>query len=138
MNSKLSLQENCILPCSYVHSAPEEPEDRQNKILRVPGNQDKHVNIIFVKTPSTDSLQNTEIELPQQGQQKTLVYVLLRKGEASSDVKIRGPAPTQPAKPEVYFIRYKNEEQQIAAPQQNFQSSPIQTSPPRPQYGAPF
>jgi hypothetical protein len=32
----------------YVFSAPDEPEERQARTIRVPGG-DKHVNIIFVK-----------------------------------------------------------------------------------------
>lgn len=99
----------------YVHTAPDEPVDSQARVIRVPGNADKHVNIIFVKAPSASSQQQTEVILPEQGQQKTLVYVLTKRPESSSDVRIRGPSPTQPAKPEVYFIRYKNEGEEQAA-----------------------
>lgn len=66
-----------------------------------------------------------------------MVYVLLKKGSATNDIKVshyawiveslrincqeayvknnfdssqvRGPAPTRPSKPEVYFIRYKDQ-----------------------------
>jgi GT2 family glycosyltransferase len=92
----------------YVHAAPDEPEDRQSRVIRVPGGQDKHVNIIFVKTPSSSSNQQTEVILPQQNEQKTLVYVLLKKGESNADVRVRAPAQRAPSKPEVFFIRYKN------------------------------
>ncbi|CAL8127078.1 unnamed protein product [Orchesella dallaii] len=93
----------------YVHVAPDDPVDSQARVIRVPGGQDKHVNIIFVKAPSASSQQQTEVILPEQNEQKTLVYVLLKKGEANSDIKVRGPAPTRPTKPEVYFIRYKDQ-----------------------------
>jgi len=66
------------------------------------------VNIIFVKTPSASSQQQTEVILPEQNEQKTLVYVLLKKGEANSDIRVRAPASRTPSKPEVYFIRYAN------------------------------
>jgi len=89
----------------YVHSAPDEPEDRQSRTIRVPGG-DKHVNIIFVKTPSSSSSHQTEVILPEQDEHKNLVYVLLKKGENSADVKIRKPAARGPQKPEVYFIKY--------------------------------
>ncbi len=89
----------------YVHSAPDEAEESQSKVVRVPGG-DKHVNIIFVKTPSSSSSQQTEVILPEQDEHKSLVYVLLKKGGSSSDVRIRKPAASAPAKPEVYFIRY--------------------------------
>jgi hypothetical protein len=68
-----------------MHSAPDEPATRENKVNRVPGG-DKHVNIIFVKTPSQDSSSQTEVILPEQDEHKNLVYVLLQKGEAQSDV----------------------------------------------------
>jgi len=89
------------------------------------------VNIIFVKTPSNDFQQQTEVILPEQGEQKTLVYVLSKKGESSSDIQIRGPAPTQPTKPEVYFIRYKNQE----AAEETKEAEAAAT--PAPQYGVP-
>jgi hypothetical protein len=38
----------------YVQSAPDEPAIRENKVTHVLGG-DKHVNIIFVKTPIQDS-----------------------------------------------------------------------------------
>jgi hypothetical protein len=68
-----------------MHSAPDEQASVENKVIRVPGG-DKHVNIIFVKTPSQDSSSQTEVILPEQDEQKKLVYVLLQKGEAQSDV----------------------------------------------------
>jgi hypothetical protein len=55
----------------YVHSAPDEPATRENKVIRVPGG-DKHVNILFVKTPSTDSSWQTEVILPEQDEHKNL------------------------------------------------------------------
>jgi len=42
-----------------------------------------------------------------QNEEKTLVYVLVKKPEEAPEITIPTPAPTQPAKPEVYFIRYK-------------------------------
>lgn len=46
------------------------PVDSQSKVIRVPGGQDKHVNIIFVKAPSSSSQSQTEVILPEQDQQK--------------------------------------------------------------------
>lgn len=36
------------------------------------------------------------------------MYVLVKKQESGNNVRVRGPAPTRPSKPEVYFIRYKD------------------------------
>jgi len=130
----------------YVHVGKDEEEDRQSNVIRVPGGGDKHVNIIFVKAPTFSSDSQTEVILPEPASQKTLVYVLLKKGSSSSNVRVKGPQPTQPTKPEVYFIRYKNDEQSSSqggypAPQQGYPSSSSASSSaarePRPQYGTP-
>jgi len=107
----------------YVHAAPDEITPTETKIIRAGGNPEKHVNIIFVKAPSHSSQSLTEVQLPEQPQQKTLVYVLVKKPESSNSVQVRGPAPTKPSKPEVYFIRYKDQ-------------APVY-GPPAAQYGAP-
>jgi len=91
----------------YVHSAPDFPEDQQARVIRIPGGQNKHVNIIFVKTPSQSANQQTEVILPEKDEQKTVVYVLHRKFDPTTDLKIRAPRPQPPTKPDVYFIRYK-------------------------------
>jgi hypothetical protein len=118
----------------YVHVAPDEAPDAQSRVIRVPGG-DKHVNIIFVKTPSSSSSQQTEVILPEQDEHKNLVYVLLKKGEASSDVKIRRPAAPRQQKPDVYFIRYKDQQQQAQGPSYGAPApAPVRT--PSQAYGA--
>jgi len=122
----------------YVHSAPDEPVDVQTRVIRVPGG-DKHVNIIFVKTPSSSSRQETEVILPEQDEHKNLVYVLLRKGEHSSDVKIRRPPSPPQRKPEVYFIRYAGPKKEAGGYDAASQAS--QAPPPPPsngEYGLPL
>jgi hypothetical protein len=94
-----------------LDSAPDEPATQENKVIREPGG-DKHVNIIFVKTPSQVSSSQTEVILPEQDEHKNLVYVLLKKGEATSNVDIRRSSAPRQQKPEVYFIRYGDQQQQ--------------------------
>jgi len=131
----------------YVHTAPDEPADQQNRVIRVPGG-DKHVNIIFVKTPSSSSSSQTEVILPDQDEHKNLVYVLLKKGENQNDIKIRRPQAQRPQKPEVYFIRYKGEEQggyqqappppASGYPAPQGPSAPLPVRIPSSSYGTPF
>jgi len=101
----------------YIHSAPDEVSYPESKVIRVGGAPEKHVNIIFVRAPSASSNQQTEVVLPEQPQQKTLVYVLVKKAETSNNVRVSGPAPTKPPKPEVYFIRYKGNDAPAPAPE---------------------
>lgn len=42
-----------------------------------------------------------------QNEEKTLVYVLVKKPDDIADITLPTAAPTAPSKPEVYFIRYK-------------------------------
>ncbi|ODN01130.1 hypothetical protein Ocin01_05561 [Orchesella cincta] len=121
----------------YIHVAPDDPEDQQARVVRIPSKNDKHVNIIFVKTPSNSASQQTEVILPEQDEQKNIVYVLVRKFDPTTDLKIRAPRPTSPSKPQVYFIRYKNNEQQQGGQQQQG-GGQQQQQPPAPVYGTPF
>lgn len=47
--------------------------------------------------------------MAQQNQEKTIVYVLVKKPDEIGDVAIPTVPPTQPSKPEVYFIKYKTQ-----------------------------
>ncbi|OXA58975.1 uncharacterized protein LOC110844907 [Folsomia candida] len=126
----------------YIHAAPDEPTYAENKVIRVPGGGDKHVNIIFVKAPSHSSSQQTEVILPEQPQQKTVVYVLVKKPENYNNVKVTAPQQTQPHKPEVFFIRYKNKEVAAPAygpppPAQAYGPVGVAPAPPQQEYGLP-
>lgn len=70
---------------------------------------------------------------PQQTEEKTLVYVLVKKPDDQPDIVIPTPAPTQPSKPEVYFIRYKTQKEESAGP---YPAS--HASAPSGDYGAPL
>lgn len=88
-----------------MHVAPDDPEDQQARVIRIPSKNDKHVNIIFVKTPSQSASAQTEVILPEQDQQRNIVYVLVKKFDPTTDLKLRAPRPTSPAKPG-YFVIY--------------------------------
>lgn len=76
----------------------------------------KHYKIIFIKAPSAPSITQQIAQAQAQSQEKTLIYVLVKKPE---DITIgSGPsaAPALPvSKPEVYFIKYKTQKEQAAA-----------------------
>lgn len=67
----------------------------------------KHYKIIFIKAPSPPAYQAPIIPVAPQNEEKTLVYVLVKKPEEQQEIIIPQAAPTQPSKPEVYFIKYK-------------------------------
>jgi hypothetical protein len=99
----------------YVHVPPPEQEEiRQQAPIPVAPAQ-KHYKIIFIKAPSPPQYQAPIIPVQPQNEEKTLVYVLVKKPEEQQDIVIPTAAPTQPSKPEVYFIKYKTQKEQGGA-----------------------
>nr|AYA49978.1 cuticular protein tweedle motif 3 [Leptinotarsa decemlineata] len=93
----------------YVHVPPPEPEEfhPQRPISIAP--PQKHYKIIFIKAPSAPTPTVPTIPLQAQNEEKTLVYVLVKKPDDQPGIQIPTAIPTQPSKPEVYFIRYKTQ-----------------------------
>lgn len=93
----------------YVHVPPPEPEQQHGHNGGAGGvvNQ-KHYKIIFIKAPSAPSYSAAQIAAQQAAnQEKTIVYVLVKKPEEHVDAAgntVAGP-PVVPSKPEVYFIK---------------------------------
>lgn len=93
----------------YVHVPPPDNDyQAPRKPIWVPPPQ-KHYKIVFIKAPTPPTPTAPIIPVQPQNEEKTLVYVLVKKPEDQPDVVIPTPAPTQPSKPEVYFIRYKTQ-----------------------------
>lgn len=98
----------------YVHvPPPEAPEYKAPKYVPPPAPPQKHYKIVFIKAPTPPPPQAPVIPpLPAQDEEKTLIYVLVKKPEEAPEIVLPTPAPTQPSKPEVYFIRYKTQVRQ--------------------------
>lgn len=47
---------------------------------------------------------------PIQDEHKTLVYVLVKKPEPLPKIELPQIKPTEPSKPEVFFVKYKEDE----------------------------
>lgn len=78
------------------------------KPIQVPPPQ-KHYKIVFIKAPTPPAPTAPVIPVFPQNEEKTLVYVLVKKPDEQPEIIIPTPAPTQPSKPEVYFIKYKTQ-----------------------------
>ncbi|KAG6457417.1 hypothetical protein O3G_MSEX010294 [Manduca sexta] len=122
----------------YVHVPPPDNElPAPRKPIYVPPPQ-KHYKIVFIKAPTPPTPTAPIIPVQPQNEEKTLVYVLVKKPEEQPEIVIPTPAPTQPSKPEVYFIRYKTQKQEgypAAAPPAPEYGPPA--SAPSSEYGAP-
>uniref|UniRef100_T1GEQ4 DUF243 domain-containing protein n=1 Tax=Megaselia scalaris TaxID=36166 RepID=T1GEQ4_MEGSC len=95
----------------YVHVPPPsiEQEEEQPRIKSRPVTPQKHYKIIFIKAPSPSI--SPILPPVQNHEEKTLIYVLHKKPEIG-DIVVPTPAPTQPSKPEVYFIKYKTKKEE--------------------------
>ncbi|KAB0795873.1 hypothetical protein PPYR_09934 [Photinus pyralis] len=95
----------------YVHVAPPDPEEFHPQRPISVGQSSKHYKIIFIKAPTYPTPTAQQIALQAQNQEKTLIYVLVKKPDEVADIAIPSLPPVQPSKPEVYFIRYKTQKQ---------------------------
>ncbi|KAJ6641946.1 hypothetical protein Bhyg_06891 [Pseudolycoriella hygida] len=148
-------QQTLIQKHIYVHVPPPEPEVLRPQQQIQAGVAQKHYKIIFIKAPSPPTPSPAQIALAQQNQEKTIVYVLVKKPDEIGDVAIPSVPPTQPSKPEVYFIKYKTSSAERPQPHINALTSTSATvtggsaissvgtssvtslSQPAPQYGPP-
>lgn len=94
----------------YVHIPPEESAKIiPSQVINVPVPK-KHYKIIFIKAPTPPTPAKQIIPEQPQDEHKTLVYVLVKNPEPQPLIDVPLPEPTEPSKPEVYFINYKDQE----------------------------
>lgn len=95
----------------YFYEAPYEPEQPHiHKHIPV-APATKSYKIIFIKAPTQAPPTAPIIPLQPQNEEKTLVYVLVKKPDEQPDIHLPAPIPTQPSKPEVFFIKYKTKDE---------------------------
>ncbi|XP_053681629.1 uncharacterized protein LOC128732407 [Sabethes cyaneus] len=100
-------QQTVVQKHIYVHVPPQEPEEVRGPQFIPQSAPRKHYKIIFIKTPNVQP-SAAQIALQQaQQEEKTIVYVLVKKPEDQQELSIPQLAPLPPSKPEVYFIKYK-------------------------------
>ncbi|CAG9857462.1 unnamed protein product [Phyllotreta striolata] len=121
-----SLGQTLIHKHVYVHVAPEEPQEvRERRPVAVAAPQ-KHYKIIFIKAPAPPAPVAPVIPAQPQNEEKTLVYVLVKKPEEAAEIVVPTAAPTQPSKPEVYFIKYDTKKEQATGGHQGY---PVEGAP---------
>ncbi|CRK86820.1 CLUMA_CG000649, isoform A [Clunio marinus] len=94
----------------YVHVPPPEPDYSPPQAVSAPSPVQKHYRIIFIKAPTLSVPTLPPLQALPQQEEKTIVYVLVKKPEDVPDNVIPTPTTTVPSKPEVYFIRYKTQQ----------------------------
>lgn len=95
----------------YIHKAPVESADAAVSRQITVGRPEKHYRIVFITAPEyTNSAAQLSAEIAQK-EEKTIIYVLSKKPDGLDLGDIAIPAPTKASKPEVYFIKYKTQEE---------------------------
>jgi hypothetical protein len=92
----------------YVYLAPQEPEISVNEIQATVAPHHINENIIVIKAPTYDQQIQQQIAAQAAIEEKTLVYVLVKKPDDISQTISASTPEFVPSKPEVYFIKYKN------------------------------
>ncbi|KAH8277463.1 hypothetical protein KR026_011220 [Drosophila bipectinata] len=106
-------QQHLVSKDIYVHVPPaEEPEERYPQPVLPPAPPRKHYRIVFIKAP-TPSVSKAALRIKQAPvEEKTIIYVLTKKPDPLDlQTAIEEIAPKQPSKPEVFFIKYKTQEE---------------------------
>lgn len=100
----------------YFESAPEEPEEEQQPRFVNVGRAQKNYKVIFIKAP-TYGLNSQIIPIVPQNEDKTIIYVLSKKPEHNQNVELPSTSTTEATKPDVFFIKYKSEQEAREAQQ---------------------
>lgn len=94
----------------YVHVPPPWPEETLEAEINGKQVNRKHYKIIFIKAPSLNVQQQLEISRKSKQEEKTIVYVLVKKPTIDVDIELENKDKQKSHKPEVYFIKYKTKE----------------------------
>lgn len=95
----------------YVISAPEDNENQGKTKHLVLGRPQKNYRVVFIKAPNSGAgnIKYSAEFAPQE--EKTVIYVLNKKDDDLDASDIATPAPATPSKPEVFFIKYKTDDE---------------------------
>ncbi|KAF2898097.1 hypothetical protein ILUMI_08077 [Ignelater luminosus] len=92
----------------YFYAAPDDEPAARFRINIAPSSH-RNTKIIFVKAPSYGGVIPEVIAPPSHAEDKTLVYVLVKKPQQGGAITIPSSLGVKQAKPEVFFIKYRNQ-----------------------------
>lgn len=95
----------------YIHKPPADFEESDPLPTGIV-NKNKHYNILFIKAPTLSQRSQISQQLHQtESDEKTIVYVLVKKPDEENIQAKLAQSDAQNNKPEVYFIKYKAEKE---------------------------
>lgn len=106
-----NLQQTELSKHLYFYTAPEEHEVIRPRINYLSGPGRRNVKIIFIKAPSSTIGGPITIPALPQNEEKTVVYVLVKKQDEQALINVETAQASKPTKPEVFFIKYKTQKE---------------------------
>ncbi|XP_055384114.1 uncharacterized protein LOC129613849 [Condylostylus longicornis] len=102
----------------FIHAAPdEEDEIGADKVIHI-GPKQKHYRVVFIKAPHQNVQPGRIKVISPEHQEKTVIYVLSKKPNVF-DIKTEvQQSHIEPTKPDVFFIKYKTNEEAVHAQKQ--------------------
>lgn len=102
----------------FIHSAPEDVDEEYKERHITVGVPKRNYNVVFIKSPQRSN-KKTSIKIsPAVNEDKTVIYVLSKKTDASDVQAEVIEQASSTSKPEVFFIKYKTNEEAAHAQQQ--------------------
>nr|XP_002058493.2 LOW QUALITY PROTEIN: nuclear transcription factor Y subunit beta [Drosophila virilis] len=102
----------------FIHSAPEDVDEEYKERHITVGVPKRNYNVVFIKSPQRSN-KKTSIKIsPAVNEDKTVIYVLSKKTDASDVQAEVVEQASSTSKPEVFFIKYKTNEEAANAQQQ--------------------
>lgn len=95
----------------YVHVPPPEFEDTDDQfVFKQPGSPSKHYKIVFIKAPSLAPKASViQQQLQSLNEEKTLIYVLVKKPEYNANDLVTPQIRPKQNKPEVFYVKYNTQ-----------------------------
>ncbi|KAF2896496.1 hypothetical protein ILUMI_09676, partial [Ignelater luminosus] len=108
----------------YFFAAPEDESAARFRVYVQPSSR-RNTKIIFVKAPSYGGVIPEVIAPPSQAEEKTKIYVLVRKPQNGGSITIPSSLGVRQGKPEVFFIKYRNHNEAAAAVSQGLHGGSV-------------
>ncbi|XP_013100808.2 uncharacterized protein LOC106082690 [Stomoxys calcitrans] len=95
----------------YVISAPDDSDNQPKNKHLVLGRPQRNYRVVFIKAPNSGAGNIKYSAEFAQNEEKTVIYVLNKKDDELDASDIATPAPTAASQPEVFFIKYRTDDE---------------------------
>ncbi|KAF5273849.1 hypothetical protein FQA39_LY00964 [Lamprigera yunnana] len=94
----------------YFYAAPNDEQVTRLRVIVEPKSQ-RNSKIIFIKSPSHGGIIPEIVAPPSSSEDRTLVYVLVKRPQDGQSVTVPAGLGVKQHKPQVFFIKYNNKQE---------------------------